>query len=153
MIIVNNYQNFSWNALATAHHVVSSKLWVFSMQASCTEHPVEFTVGACFTSEVLLTQCISLCAVGQVFTGSRDKTVRRWDARSATHLGAYSQPDMIVSMSLVDQHLVVATGDRQIIVYDIRQMSHPIHMSETLRCQTCCVRCYPSGTGILWQVY
>ena len=86
--------------------------------------------------------------VGQVVTGSWDKTVRCWDARGGTRVGTYPQPERVYSMSLVGHRLVVATAGRHITVYDLRHMPHPEQVRESsLKYQTRCVRCYPNGTG------
>ncbi len=92
-------------------------------------------------------------AVGQVVSGSWDKTVCAWDARGGTRVGTYPQPERVYSMSLVGHRLVVATAGRHITVYDLRHMPHPEqHRESSLKYQTRCVRCYPNGTGRVFHV-
>lgn len=91
--------------------------------------------------------------IGQVITGSWDKTVKCWDPRGAsgqerTLVGTYAQPERVYSLSLVGNRLVVATAGRHVNVYDLRNMSQPEQKRESsLKYQTRCVRCYPNGTG------
>lgn len=91
--------------------------------------------------------------VGQVITGSWDKTLKCWDPRGAsgqerTLVGTYPQPERVYSLSLVGNRLVVATAGRHVNVYDLRNMSQPEQRRESsLKYQTRCVRCYPNGTG------
>ena len=85
---------------------------------------------------------------GQVFSGSWDKTLRCWDARSSSLAGTYAQPGEVTSMSLVGHRLVVATQGRHILVYDIRKMAEAEQSTETHpRFQTRSVCCFPDGTG------
>jgi cell cycle arrest protein BUB3 len=95
--------------------------------------------------------------LGQVITGSWDKTLKCWDPRGAsgpehTLVGTYTQPERVYSISLVGNKLVVATAGRHINVYDLRNMSQPEQRRESsLKYQTRCVRCYPNGTGIKFK--
>ena len=91
--------------------------------------------------------------LGQLITGSWDKTLKCWDPRGAngqerTLIGTYQQPERVYSLSLVGNRLVVATAGRHVNVYDLRNMSQPEQRRESsLKYQTRCVRCYPNGTG------
>lgn len=91
--------------------------------------------------------------IGQVITGSWDKSLKCWDPRGAsgqerTLVGTYPQPERVYSLSLVGNRLVVATAGRHVNVYDLRNMSQPEQRRESsLKYQTRCVRCYPNGTG------
>lgn len=91
--------------------------------------------------------------LGQVITGSWDKTLKCWDPRGASGqerslIGTYTQPERIYSLSLVGNRLVVATAGRHVNVYDLRNMNQPEQRRESsLKYQTRCVRCYPNGTG------
>nr|KJB32262.1 hypothetical protein B456_005G232100 [Gossypium raimondii] len=96
-------------------------------------------------------------AAGQVITGSWDKTLKCWDPRGAsgqerTLVGTYPQPERVYSLSLVGNRLVVATAGRHVNVYDLRNMSQPEQRRESsLKYQTRCVRCYPNGTGNVYN--
>lgn len=88
---------------------------------------------------------------GQVISGSWDKTLRCWDARSRTLVGTHVQPARVTSMSLLGNNLVVSTIGRHILVYDIRKMSEAEQSSETpLRFQARSVCCNSDGTGKLF---
>lgn len=93
-------------------------------------------------------------SLGQVVTGSWDKTLKCWDPRGAsgqerTLVGTYTQPERVYSLSLFSNRLVVATAGRHVNIYDLRNMSQPEQRRESsLKYQTRCVRCYPNGTGI-----
>ncbi|KAJ4881926.1 Mitotic checkpoint protein BUB3.2 [Raphanus sativus] len=92
-------------------------------------------------------------AAGQVITGSWDRTIKCWDPRAASgpersQIGTYKQPERVNSLSLVGNHLVVATAGRHVNIYDLRNMAQPEQRRESsLKYQTRCVRCYPNGTG------
>ncbi|KAL3621508.1 hypothetical protein CASFOL_036420 [Castilleja foliolosa] len=103
------------------------------------------------------------------FSASADHTVRREDilgkhdapvrcieysyatgssGQDRSLVGTYSQPELVFSMSLVGNRLVIATAGRHVNVYDLRNMSQPEQQRESsLKYQTRCVRIYPNGTG------
>lgn len=97
--------------------------------------------------------------LGQVITGSWDKTLKCWDPRGASGqdrslVGTYNQPERVYSLSLVGNRLVVATAGRHVNVYDLRNMSQPEQRRESsLKYQTRCVRCYPNGTGAAFLIF
>lgn len=85
-----------------------------------------------------------------VVSGGWDATLRSWDVRMQQGTGTHSLPGKVLSMSLVGSRIVVATGDRHVWVYDIRNMAVPEQRRESsLKHQTRCIRCYPDGTGSL----
>ncbi|CAI5978984.1 unnamed protein product [Closterium sp. NIES-64] len=91
-------------------------------------------------------------ATGQLITGGWDRTVRCWDPRApSSHLRltvTAEQPERCYSMSLAAHRLVVAMAGRHVSIYDLRNMSQPEQRRESsLKFQTRCVRCYPTGTG------
>lgn len=91
-------------------------------------------------------------AAGQVISGSWDKTLRCWDARSSSLAGTYVQPAEVMGMSLLGHHLVVATKRHHILIYDIRKMSEAEQSTETnVRFHTRSVSCFPDGTGMSIQ--
>lgn len=84
-----------------------------------------------------------------VYSGSWDKTLRVWDSRSneAQQL-KHHLPEKVFSMDLNNNRLVVAMANRQIHVYDIRNMDKPEQERESsLRYMLKCVRCMPDGQG------
>lgn len=87
-------------------------------------------------------------ATGQVISGSWDKTLRCWDARSSSLAGTYAQPGEVTCMSLLGHRLVVATKGRHVLHYDVRKMSEAEQSAQTHpRFQTRSVCCFPDGTG------
>lgn len=110
-------------------------------------------------SSVFRFELVYVLVIGQVITGSWDKTLKCWDPRSSSGqdrslVGTYTQPERVYSMSLVGNRLVVATAGRHVNVYDLRNMSQPEQRRESsLKYQTRCVRCYPNGTGAAFSTY
>lgn len=86
-------------------------------------------------------------------TAGWDSAMKLWDPRqpqNKTVIATLRLPGKAYSMSAAGQRLVVATSDRQIIIYDIRNMEagQPLAQQESaLRYQTRCIRAYPNGTG------
>lgn len=65
-----------------------------------------------------------------MITGSWDRTIKCWDPRAASgpersQIGTYKQPERVNSLSLVGNHLVVATAGRHVNIYDLRNMAQP----------------------------
>ncbi|CEO98919.1 unnamed protein product (mitochondrion) [Plasmodiophora brassicae] len=87
--------------------------------------------------------------VGMLCTGSWDRTLRWWDPRSAGSPKAnVSLPERCYSMSAVYPLLVVACGNRGIVIYDLRNPATPYKTVESsLREQTRSVACFPDRTG------
>nr|WJH19528.1 Mitotic checkpoint protein BUB3 [Euglena gracilis] len=84
-----------------------------------------------------------------VFSGSWDKTVKRWDPRMASReVDTSKLPAEVISMDCIGHRLVVALGCRHISVYDTRNLRKPEQRRESaLGHQTRSVRCFPDGTG------
>jgi cell cycle arrest protein BUB3 len=86
-----------------------------------------------------------------VFTGGWDSLVKQWDVRQSKALVSSSTPQdggKIYSMSLVQTKLVAATSNRQVVIWDVRQMNQPEQVRESsLMHQTRCVRVFPDATG------
>jgi cell cycle arrest protein BUB3 len=90
---------------------------------------------------------------GLVFTGGWDCAVKVWDHRQRNALvhSTTQEGCKVYSMSLAGQKLVVATSNRQIFIYDMRQPgSAPPEVRESaLMHQTRCVRGFPDGQGFV----
>ena len=85
-----------------------------------------------------------------LYTGSWDKTLRVWDERSTEAVQKHDLPQKVFSMDVSNNRLVVAMANRQIFVYDIRNMTEPWQTRETsLRYMLKSVRCMPNGEGKL----
>lgn len=84
-----------------------------------------------------------------VITGSWDTTVRFWDSREKNCVGKYEQNNgKVYSLSVVDEKLVVATSDRKVLIWDLRNMSNFIARRESsLKYQTRCIRIFPKKEG------
>ena len=87
--------------------------------------------------------------INAVVTGSWDKSVRIWDTREKTCVGKYDQNNSkVYSLSVVDEKLVVATSDRKVLIWDLRNMSNYIARRESsLKYQTRCVKIFPNKEG------
>lgn len=84
-----------------------------------------------------------------LLTGSWDKTVRTWDVRAKdAETGIFPQPEKIFSMDVVQNKLVVAMSDRQVYIYDVRNMQETLQKRESsLKFMTRTVKCMPNGQG------
>ncbi|KAJ8331717.1 mitotic spindle checkpoint protein Bub3 [Batrachochytrium dendrobatidis] len=87
--------------------------------------------------------------IGQTITGSWDKYIKLWDDRLSISLTeSYSHPEKIYSISSVQYKLVVAMANRQIYIYDLRNMSETLQRRESsLKFMTRRVACTPNGDG------
>lgn len=71
-----------------------------------------------------------------LFTGSWDKSVLAWDTRTATVASSssfqkISTQGKVYSISGCDNHLVIATSTREILIYDVRNLSTPAQTRES----------------------
>jgi len=85
-----------------------------------------------------------------VFSGSWDSSVNMWDPRTSKGVGSYTHKSKlkVYSMDTVAYRLVVAYSQRQVLIFDVRQMDKPEQVRESsLMNQTRCVRCSPNGEG------
>lgn len=89
--------------------------------------------------------------VNGILTGSWDKTVKLWDTRDKECAGTYEQNNgKVYSMSVVDEKLVVATSDRKVIIWDLRNMSQYLMRRESnLKYQTRAIKIYPNKEGFV----
>ncbi|KAJ3041908.1 mitotic spindle checkpoint protein Bub3 [Rhizophlyctis rosea] len=87
--------------------------------------------------------------INSVVTGSWDKDVKLWDPRAKeAEVGKYNQPDKIFSLDVTHEKLVVATAQRHILIYDMRNMSETLQRRESsMKYMTRMVRCMPNGHG------
>ncbi|KAI8374553.1 WD40-repeat-containing domain protein [Radiomyces spectabilis] len=84
-----------------------------------------------------------------LYTGSWDKTLCVWDPRNDTPLvSKHDLPQKVFDMDLQDNTLILAMANRQIYVYDIRNMNEPQQTREsTLRYMLRSIRLMPNGEG------
>mmetsp|Transcript_16540 Transcript_16540/g.18374 ORF Transcript_16540/g.18374 Transcript_16540/m.18374 type:complete len:354 (+) Transcript_16540:112-1173(+) len=83
-----------------------------------------------------------------VVSGGWDKKLKFWDARSPNPVGVLDMPDRIHSMDAIDNLLVVACANRQIISYDVSGQPREHSRKESpLKFQSRCITCFPDRTG------
>ncbi|XP_020906748.1 mitotic checkpoint protein BUB3 [Exaiptasia diaphana] len=94
-------------------------------------------------------RCVEYCQpLNLIITGSWDKSIKLWDPRQKQCTGTYAQPEMVYSMGLADERLVVGTAGRRVMVWDLRNMSYVQQRRESsLKYQTRCIRCFPNKQG------
>lgn len=95
-------------------------------------------------------KCVEYAAkVNGIVTGSWDKTVKIWDAREKQCVGTYEQSNgRVYSMSVVDEKIVVATSERKVLVWDLRNMKIILMRRESsLKYQTRAIRIFPNKEG------
>jgi len=83
-----------------------------------------------------------------VVTGSWDKTVKFWDCRQATPAGQFQLPERCYAMDVKHPLMVVATAERQVIIYNLSGQPSEFRRQESpLKYQSRCVSCFPDKTG------
>jgi len=95
-------------------------------------------------------KCVEYSSAGMVMTGSWDCTVALWDPKAPKALiSSHNQGgNKVYTMDVNQNRLVVGTSQRQVYIYDIRNMTTPEQVRESsLMNQTRCIRIFPEGTG------
>lgn len=83
-----------------------------------------------------------------MISGSWDKTLRFWDARSHSASASVRLPGKVYGMDCGGSVLVVAMSDRLVSIYDTRHVAEPVQSRESaLNHQTRCIRLFGNGTG------
>jgi cell cycle arrest protein BUB3 len=83
-----------------------------------------------------------------IISGSWDKSVHYTDHRSNKLVQKVSLPGKVFAMDTTDQFIVVGMSERQVHVYDSRNLSVPFQVRESgLRYQTRDLKCMPNGEG------
>lgn len=87
--------------------------------------------------------------VNGILTGSWDKTMKLWDTREKECVGTYEQNNgKVYSMSVCDDKIVVATSERKVIIWDLRNMKQYLMRRESsLKYQTRAIRIFPNKEG------
>ena len=97
-------------------------------------------------------RCVEYCPeLGIVVTGSWDKTIKLWDPRQKHGVGTYDQNgELVYSMSLCGDRLVVATSNRRVLVWDLKNMQFAEQRrASSLKYQTRCIQCFPNKQGFV----
>lgn len=94
-------------------------------------------------------RCVEYCSQHElVLTGGWDGMVHGWDWRNAQCTTSMQMPGKVYSMSLSTSKLLVATSDRMLACYDIRNFNEPLFARESsLKYQTRCVSIFPDSEG------
>ena len=83
-----------------------------------------------------------------VVSAGWDRKLKFWDTRSPNPAGVMDLPERAYAMDARDGLLVVATADRQMIVYDVTgQPREHARKESPLKHQTRCVACFPDQSG------
>lgn len=83
-----------------------------------------------------------------VVTGSWDKTLKYWDARSPNPVGTVTLPERVYAMDAAAPLLVVGTAERHILVYDLKNPTVAYKTTQSpLKYQTRTIAAFPDLTG------
>ncbi|KAG6837233.1 hypothetical protein H0H93_012627 [Arthromyces matolae] len=83
---------------------------------------------------------------GYLATGSWDKTIRYWDLRQSTPAATIQLPERCYTFDVQFPLMVVGTADRQVLIYDMNNLSTPYKTMESpLKWQTRVVTCLPTS--------
>jgi mRNA export factor len=87
-------------------------------------------------------------STNMVVTGGWDRKLKFWDTRTPNPAAALDLPERVYAMDIQDNLLVVATANRQVLVYDVQGQPREHERKESpLKYQTRCVECFPDQTG------
>ncbi len=87
--------------------------------------------------------------VNGILTGSWDKTIKLWDVREKECIGTYEQCNgKVYAMNVIDEKIAVATSERKVIIWDIRNMrQYWIRRESSLPYQTRAIKISPNKEG------
>lgn len=90
-------------------------------------------------------------AVGLVYSGGWDRTVRAWDPRAQTHWVTTSNlTGKVYAMAISEMqgYILVGTSNKDVLIYDVRNLQDPIMIKESpLKYQTRYIECMQNGQG------
>jgi hypothetical protein len=64
-------------------------------------------------------------------SGGWDRQMKLWDIRALLPVGGYDCGSKVYAMDVVDNRAVVGTKDKQILVFDIRNLKGPMQKRES----------------------
>jgi len=83
-----------------------------------------------------------------LMTGSWDKTIKYWDARTPNPAAVANLPERLYCADVRDNLAVIATADRKVIIYNLQQPQIPFKQIDSpLRYQSRCVKTFPNKSG------
>jgi len=83
-----------------------------------------------------------------LLTGSWDKTLKYWDTRASSPVLSVTLPERVYCLDVVSPLLVVATAERHILIYDVKQPQKPFReMMSPLKFQSRSLGCFSDKTG------
>uniref|UniRef100_A0A1B0DMB7 Uncharacterized protein n=1 Tax=Phlebotomus papatasi TaxID=29031 RepID=A0A1B0DMB7_PHLPP len=87
--------------------------------------------------------------INAILTGSWDKTIKLWDTRDDQCVGTYEQSNgKVYAMALIDEKIAVATSDRKVLIWDLRNMGQFLMRRESsLKYQTRAIKIFPNKEG------
>mmetsp|Transcript_16977 Transcript_16977/g.29027 ORF Transcript_16977/g.29027 Transcript_16977/m.29027 type:complete len:361 (+) Transcript_16977:132-1214(+) len=94
--------------------------------------------------------CFYVPSMNLLLTSSWDKTIKFWDTRSPTAAFSQTLPERVYAMDVNYPLAVIATADRNLIVYNLTNPQQPHLTSPSqLKYQTRAVSCFPDKSGFL----
>jgi cell cycle arrest protein BUB3 len=95
-------------------------------------------------------RCLQYCdAANVLISGSWDKNIKLWDLKNNQEIASYEMSNKVFSLDILPKsyQLVVGIAGRQILIYDIRNMSEPQQKRESsLKHQTRKIVCHPNSS-------
>jgi len=86
----------------------------------------------------------------QTFTGSWDRSVKAWDTRTHKSSAKMELTGKVFCMSTTEGKVLVGTSNKQIYIYDIRNLNHPMQTRDsTLKYQLRTLQCHPDGKSFV----
>lgn len=82
-----------------------------------------------------------------IITGSWDRHVKLWDARTRKCVGSYEQPDKVYAMDVCGDRLVVGLANRKIKIWNLTNMNQSELRESSLKFQTRALKCFPNKQG------
>uniref|UniRef100_A0A6B2EED7 Mitotic checkpoint protein BUB3 n=1 Tax=Phlebotomus kandelakii TaxID=1109342 RepID=A0A6B2EED7_9DIPT len=97
-------------------------------------------------------KCVEYASkVNGILTGSWDRTIKLWDTREEQCVGTYEQSNgKVYAMAVVDEKIAVATSDRKVLIWDLRNMGQYLFRRESsLKYQTRAIKIFPNKEGFV----